>query len=101
MDAKDLLQRAAAVPSEQTVEIAGDKLTVRRVTPQVALSAAAKAKDDGDAWMAELAANSIVEGDERPLANEEGVALIRALPPGDFLAVFQAALLVNGFDRGN
>lgn len=101
MSAKEIIGKLAEKPKSQIVEIGGGQIEIRRVTPTVAINAAAKAKDEGDAWLAELVAYSIADGDERPLASPEGAEQIAALPPGDFLALAQAAMLVNGLDRGN
>lgn len=101
MDPKSIISSLSERPAEEHVTIGEHVLTVRRVSPMVAMRAAGKARDSEDKWMAELAAYSIVDGNDRPLANEDGVQAVLSLPPGDFMAIATGAMRVNGFDPGN
>lgn len=102
MGIKDQFAKLCERPQEETVQlgVSGIEVTVHRVSPLVAMRCAGKAtQGNEDEWLAELAAYSIYEEDARPLANDEGVGMVKSLPPGDFMALAAAAMRVNGFDQ--
>lgn len=103
MGAFDLVKKVAERPLEKSVPFGGGVVTVRRVSPKKAMDAAGLSgnKDDEQAWLRELVAVSVAEGEQRPLDNDEGRAAVALLAPGDFLALASAAMEVNGFDAKN
>jgi hypothetical protein len=96
-----LIKRVAERPRELTVQLGDGEVIVRRVSPKEAMSAAGLSgnQDDPNAWLRELVALSVAEGDAKPLDNAEGRAAIAELAPGDFGALASAAMEVNGFDQ--
>ena len=101
MSIKEQLAKLCERPQEEVVELGVSKIqvTVHRVSPLVAMRCAGKASSGNeDEWLAELAAYSVREDEDRPLANPDGVELVKSLPPGDFMALAGAAMRVNGFD---